>query len=645
VYDAKLTLRTILTAPARTLRGLGPVATAALLIAICTGCATPTHADPPPSAGATLETPDAVYELWEQDWMLDADGAIHYHEKKHLRLNSDRVFRAFGNPRITYNSDTDTVEVLAARTHLPDGKYVDIEDYSTVGVAPDSSAGWPAFANVTQKVMVMGGIEPGCVLELEHKTATKAGARRYLEADLRIDNRYPVRSRKITVTVPNGTTLSPIVGGLSQDAYQYSFQQYADGRVRHEWVFADLPGQTHEPQSLPWYESGVRLAFTTAPDADTWISQRISTIDEAANESQLISKLAKDWTEEAGDGDKLAALQKKLDASFNFVHFDVDWRPATPRPAAEVIHYNYGLPAEAAAVLLSLARAAGVAAQPALLVEDDVWDDRAPQAAMVADYVIVHDGPDGQEIWHPQHGLIQRDKRWAGYTLIAARGSEIARTQLPAWEAPDQSRCAVAGKLTIADNGTYKGQLSIKTTGLFVSLDALETRDGQNNRVKRIVEHVLPGADVAGFTLKSLAPHNFEAEVEIKSSKALEKLHDCYLLELSETSPALADVSIPLAYSRREEVARLDGAFTERIDLSVEWPEGWETTAIPAGIEESRGPWGMVVQAVQPTDNGLRLTRETRVARRDLPPDDVVALRQPFNLLRTDYARTLLLSP
>ena len=646
MYDARSIINATVLTPPSTLRRLGPAAASVLLLTFCTGCAAPLHADQGRTASDSLNTPDAVFELWQQDWTLNADGSIVYHENKHLRLNSDRTYRSLGDPRIAYNQDTDQVEVLGARTKMADGTYVELADYSTVEVAPDASAGWPVFGNIIQKVMVMGGIEPGCVLETEHQITTRAGTRPHLAADLHINNRYPVRARTITVTIPRGKELSPFVSGLPEAGYVYTFEQNANGSTMHRWDFAGLDGQPNEPQALPWQQSGVRLAFTTAPDADTWIKERLATIEEAAQESPLLSKLAQDWTkDENTDAEKLSTLQGKLAGSFNFVNFDVAWRPAKPRPAPDVINSSYGLPAESAAVLLALARAAGVPVQPALLVADHVWDGKAPQVAMVSAYVVTYNGPDGLETWHPHDGRIRRDDHWAGYTLLGVEGSKLVRTRLPAWTSADDSRCTVTGDVTIADDGKYAGTLLIKTAGLFVSPNDLETGEGQKRRLRSIVNHVLPGAKLADFTLKSLTSNAFEAEAEIESSEPLDQLHDCYQLELAETSPALADVPIPLVHSRRLSPARLVGPFDERVDLIMTWPEAWNVEAIPGGVEPVDGEWGTVTQTITPTDAGLKLERHIRVTKRDLPPADVVALRKPLNELRSDYTRTLLLLP
>jgi hypothetical protein len=310
-----------------------------------------------------------------------------------------------------------------------------------------------------------------------------------------------------------------------------------------------------------------------------------------------------------------------------------------------VVNSCYGLPAESAAALLALARAAGIAVQPALLVDDGVWDDQAPQAAMVAAYVITFDGPDGLEIWHPKDGRVRRDNHWAGHTLLAVENAKLVRTRLPSWTNPDDSRCTVTGNVDITDDGKYTGKLTIKTVGLFVSPNDLDSTKGQKRRVRNIVNHLLPNAKIGDLTLKSLTDSAFEAEVEIELAEPLDKSHDCYLLELGQTSPAVADVPLPLTHSRRLTSARLIGPFDARVDLTFSWPEDWSVENTPRAVERVGGSWGEIVQTVTPDDAGFRLQRHVRINRRDLPPEEVVEIRGPLNEFRSAHTRTLLLMP
>jgi hypothetical protein len=633
-----------------------------LLVLLCAGCAAPSHAQSPPPQPAAPAAPDAIIELWEQDWTLNPDGSTVYHEKKHVRLNSERAYGEFADPRITYSVDTDKLEVLQARTRLPDGSYRELPDYARVTVGPDGATGWPAFAGLRQQLLVMSGVQPGCVLELEYRITSKPGARRYLAADLQLDHQYPVLRRSITVSTPSEVPLRYILSGVSQGV-----TDSPSGARR--WTFENLAPVPHEPQSPPWQINCGRLAFSTAGKASDWLKARMGQLEAATDKSELLDKLATEWTKDRKDSsDKLRGLQEKLAASFNFVDLPVDWRPATIRPASEVIQCNYGLPEEAAAVLLALARAASLPVLPGLLVSDDTWHHEVPQDRMVAAYVVllivgragdVHmvegdsgshaavlDTGDEPEIWDPRQGRILRAGRWAGYTLLPVPDVLMPRTLLPAWTDADESRCSVYGKVTVNEDGTLAGELSLRTTGLFLSPESLRNADAQKARIGGLLGRVLPDLNVESFSVSTLSVGEFVAVARVKSGKPLKKLDQRHLLQLAADGPFLADVPMPLAFSRRQNPVRLAGAFDEQIDLTIEWPDNkWSLEVRPSSIGRVAGEWGSIEQGVSVNGHSLRVQRHTRVEQRDLPAKDFLALRGPANELRSEHARTLVLKP
>lgn len=608
--------------------------------------------------------PDAVIELWEQHWTLNEDSSIVYHEKLHVLLNNERAHGEFADPHITYNADTDKLEILTARVKRLDGTYRELPDYSHVEVAPSNTSGWPAFAGIRQHVLVMSGIEPGCIVELEYKITTKPGARSYVAADLRLDHHYPIRARKITVDAPADVKLRSVLMNHSPNL---------DGSASdvRTWTFRDLPAVIDEPQSPPWQARSRRLLFTTVGGAIAWLKQHTVQLETAAEGSELITRLAAEWTrDKATAADKMRALQEKLAASFNFVELPVEWRPSTIRPAPEVLRSNYGLPEEAAAVLLALARAAKLPVCPALLVNNDVWHHAAPQDSMVAAYVVlfVSSGPEelelttptpegrkeyyakldtGEfpEIWEPHYGHLLRTTRWAGHTLLPVPDVLMPRTLLPPWADGAESRCYVQGKATIAEDGTLAGTLELRTTGLFVSSEGLRSSDAQKSRISALLGRVLPDINVESFTIKTLAPHSFEVSAQIKSAKPLKKLGNAHCLQLAQDGPFLADVPIPLTYNHRATPVRLSGAFDEDIAVTIEWPEKWHVAAQPAELSAGDEASGSVEQKVTADKHSLSLHRRTRMPQQELPVEDFLTLRTLLNEARSERARTLLLEP
>ena len=617
----------------------------ALAIAVCAALAAPLMAAPP----------DAVIELWEQHWTLNAGGSSVYHSKQHVRLNNDRTYDEFADPRITYDADTDEIEIISARVQRADGTYCELPDYAQTKVSPGESEGWPAFASIRQHLIVMSGIETGCLVELEYKITSKPGAKPYLAADVRLDSIYPVRSHEITVETPDDVKWSFAFTGVTPKQLEAASKMsgHASAKINEcevaafglrGWVFNDLPGRLHESREPAWQTTCPRFAFTTAGDVGLWLDQTLQPIDTAVSLSDQIKKLATEWAEGCFEpAEKLRAIQKKLADTFNFVEFSQSWRPFKLRSAPEILRSNHGSPEEATALLLALARAADVPAQLGILTNDDVWTDAAPQRNFVAAYVVLLSGDGETEIWDAHDGRIVRNKHWAGYTLMSLPGGKLQRTALPAWTNADESRCVINGTVTVDGDGKLAGDLSLRVTGLFASAEGLRSTDAQKSRVNDLVHHVLPDANVENYTVKTLGANEFAVEAQIKS-KALKKLSRCYCLQLAEDGPALADVHMPLEHSERTHPVRLAGAFDERIELKIEWPEGWGVDAHPLDVSANGNGW-QVDQYVSLGDNHLMLERHTRIEKRELPATELLKVRDPLNFLRTDAARTLLLVP
>ena len=608
---------------------------------------------PPVAWADTAPQPDGVIELWEQHWTINEDGSTVYREKQHVRLNSDRTHREFADPRLTYNAETDNLEIITARVKRADGTYRELPDYSHVLVSPDITAGWPAFAAIRQHVLVMSGIETGCVVELDYQITSKPGARPALAADVRLDHAYPVLERVLSITSPAAANIRPSVigpgGAQIGTKPEVSSSTSVKSGLPYEtktWTFRNLPAHPAEPRCAPWQVRCPRFAFNSGGDWHRWMQRTTSDIESAANECEITAKLAADWTKDVlQPADKMRAIQEKLAAVFNVVEFDSDWQRGGLRPASETIRGGYGLPQEATAVLLSLARAAGLPARAAVLVNDDRWLESAPHDSQVAAYVVLLDGGQQPEIWDARHGRIVRDSRWAGTSLLIMGDASAMRTPLPAWTQADESRCVVGGTIKIKADGTYAGTVSLATSGLFVAPESLRSSEAQKSRVSALLGRVLPEVTVESFAVKELSDNQFAVEAKVKSSKALKKVGGAYWLQMPADAPYAANVTLPLAYSERNEPVRITGPFVEQVKLTVEYPENWTVEAQPVEVKAVKGEWGEAEQRITPGEQRVTISRNTRIAQRDLAPKAFLNAREPLNTLRTEAARTLVLKP
>jgi hypothetical protein len=616
----------------------------AALLAVGLVTMTPALADAPP---------DAVIELWEQSWTLHDDGTIEVYEKKHTRLNSDRVYHEFADPRITYNADTDELEVITARVLRPDASYRALPEYGHVLVSPDASQGWPAFAGVRQHLLVMSGIEPGCVMEVEYRIKTRPGVKPGIAGNVRIDADYPVKHHRVTVSVPAGHQLNYELlnapDGLRLEDVREAATGAGHSRVTETFVFRDLPAVPHEPQRPRWQAACPRFVFSSGPDARTWLDQRYKLLADKAQPTPAMRTLVEEWTASAkSDSEQLRAIQEQLATRFNFVDFPTAWQPAEPRAAGTVLTTNYGLPMESAVLLLALARAADLDVAPGLLARDEVWCEAAPHAGLISDYVVVLSTPAPEhphnEVWHPQRGRIQRDAHWAGYTLLSPLPPGHSPIRLAAWTDANDSVCEVRGDVALCDAGKLSGTITIDVSGLFVSPENLRTQSQQKARLTSLLHHVLPAANIHDYAVTRLSDDRFAATVDI-TSDTLDKIGGAWHLPLAEQPPVLSELHLPLESSTRHTPVALTGPCDGVVHITISWPEDGALMAQPSELARQSGDWGHVEQSITVADHELTLHRTLRFERPQLTAAELLEVRTPLNDLRSPHARTLLVQP
>lgn len=625
-------------------------------LTVALGCAwsDQARADDNPAASS-----DAVILKWDQTWEVRDDGSRVYHERKDVQINNDRAHGEFVDPRITFNAETDKVNVISARTRLPNRDPIEVPDYSRNEVSPGGPAGWPAFSMIRQLVLTYSGIEPGCVVELEYEVITAKGGWSELAGDVRMSGRYminrhdlavntnmPIKSELLHSKIHLKVGQAPEVIAEEVPTMSGFLGNSADG-VKRITSLGEMPlVEIDEPQCPPWQAIRPRMVFSAHTDTAKWCQELTSAVEGAALESSAISKLATEWTSAArAPGEKIRALQEKLSATFNFVDFPITWRnPRAPRKAGDVLAGSYGVPEEAAGLLLALARSCGLKARPGLLVSESTYRDAERQDGFVSGFVLlVETGAGSPEIWHPQFGRVLRDKRWAGSLVFSIGANGMDRTTLPAWDNADDSQCRVAGDVTLAKDGSYTAKLRLRATGLFAAGDGLRTSDQQKARAGELVGRVVPNADVTQFTVRALSGNEFEADLDLKSRKPVAPADGFCRFTLPQDDALLGETPLPLTYATRKQPVRLAGACDEHLELAVHYPEGWSVESTPQDIEPFSRAGSTLEQTTTRSENQVTLNRHIRLDKRDLDPTDFLALRTPLNQLRSEAGRTVLL--
>ncbi len=588
---------------------------------------------------------DAVILSQRQAWTLQGDGGVVYEEHRFVKLLDDRSWRRYADPRVDYLDGYEEVELIAARTYLPDGTTLGLPEYSTTVVTPFNINKWPTLAGWRQVIYIFSGVKNGAVLELHYKRTSKPGTRRWLDADLRIGDVDPVVERVVEVTLPSG---SPALNHRCVPEQVASFKESTgSGGRTYRWVMKDVVADVDESGCPPWRERCGRLSFTNCPSAVAWAAEISTSIEGSAGADDAIKAFAEEAAKDAVDGaDKVRAVAKKLRSTFNFVDDSRAWSGRRLRPASEVFGSCYGSTLEAAAVWLSALRSLGIEARSHVAVDRGSFVPGVPTDSGLAG-VVVGVAAFGEPIWlEPSAGEVNPNGRWSDRDVLHVENGKLQQFSAFASVSSQPDAARIRGALKLDDKGEkLSGQLNIELLGLFVDPESLRDDKKRQSRIEAVVGRVLPGLKVTDLTVSHLSRHRFVAQAAVESKEAPADVYGRRLVSLASNTPALAEAHLPLNASRRRTPIQLPGILAGDLRLTIELPDGWKPAVLPASMKSVQGDWGQMGQKVETGDNQIRIERQVGFNVRVISPSDYATVREAVRMLRSDACRTLLLEP
>jgi hypothetical protein len=587
---------------------------------------------------------DAVILRWEQSWSLDREGATHRRDHQWVKLLTHRAIGRFGDQRIDVCDGPEQLTIHTAQTILPDGKVLPVAKYSFNLAAPDDVGGWPEYAAWQQQVICFGGIEDNCVLELDYEIAAKAGTLPWLEADVRLSDDCPVVERIVSVTVPEGTELQYQLDGIPAAEPAKAGN---GGLTTYRWTFKDLPATAGEAQTPRWEKRCARLRFTTCKSGDDWAAAVLRKAAGAVKPDEKIKKFAESAVEQERDAlERARKIANKLRDSFTVVDSPKAIRTLACRDAAEVLRANYGNALEAAALLAAALESLDIRTSIEVAVDATAWSDKTPTTAAFAGAVVAADLPGGPVRVHPQQGVLRSPAAWGRRHLLAVDSSgNVKKSYAAVRGETDPSKIEIGGKITIDKDGKAAGDLLINLTGLFYDPANLETAASQESLVKSLVGRVFSGAALKSHAITVLSDETLRAKATAAPADPLKNQDKKYVLKLGDGPAFLPEVALPLGRSGRRTEVQVAGRFVEEVDLTIEMPEGWTAAVVPISMPETKGAWGSIQQDVSVDGKFVRFHRTATLKTEIIPAKDFPALRAVVNELRSEAAKTLVVTP
>jgi hypothetical protein len=426
------------------------------------------------------EYPDAgaIILLDRETMAVEENGSITKFRYLLIKILNDRGISEYGDIKQRYDKNTQRVEIVCARTHLPNGEVVKVEKKAITDLSAEETYRAPTYTNVRLKLVSFPGLESNAVIEYECKITSKGGKEPFF-GEVVFGAKEPILSKEFTLTVPdnrhfkykvvNGEVKPEIMPGKRGITYRFGCK--------------NIPAIVEEPDMPPLAAICPRLLFSSLSswkEVGKWVSDKFySSVD--------VSKEIRHKTEELiADGDTIKNCFLWVTTKIRNVNLPLGICGYKPNKASRVYKNRYGDSRDKAALLISMLKEIGRDAFPVLINRKGIQIVREIPSPSQFDFLIVGVKEESAfRFFDPlaracRFGWLPPEDNGDGL-IIFHKDCEFKEIYAPP---PDKSQSKSILKLRISQDGSLNGVIQSNLTGFYDQIARRTLKDKKEKERK-----------------------------------------------------------------------------------------------------------------------------------------------------------------
>jgi hypothetical protein len=501
----------------------------------------------------------------------------------------------YGDPEIPFDSVRQELSISMSRTFMADGKIVDTTPNGFNRITPDAVALAPDYTGLQDMVVTHLGLEPGAITYLDYTIRDRKPLGEAFSGTTLFGGRNPILRQELTIEIPVGTALQ-LKEANGVPAAQKSTTA---GVERYFWRMDKLPA-AWAPDAEPFAcRFRPRVSFSNVSSWDALLRPLVSEIAaDTAVTPEMRDVVIKEFGDDLSAESRVLAIQTYLRERFNRVENDYPLFKCTLRPAARVFESGYGHTLDLAVLFAALARAAGLAADVALVFPN------VPDVPSLDDYsealmIVQTDG--GEKLFDvtkpPTECL--RERLGDAQIIRLKPAASLAPAPMPWADQPTFSEFLVSWNLksdsTSSAEGVWRFGGALNHLG--------KMRDGKlEDFLTDMVKGFWPGVVVEDVRVRMMSPRESELAFHMRLPQAGDTasgIRTFYLPDNKVYTNAVLPKNIDFAESKRPVPLFLRAFGDWHMKLRMEYPEKWKSTRLPieVNVQNSQGSFTQSVQA------------------------------------------------
>lgn len=312
---------------------------------------------------------------------INKDCSFTRHIIQKIKILTQKGMTTFSDQRFWYNTLSQNVEVLNARTVTQDGRVIPIVPHAVTDLLPPALAKAPGLCHVQEKLVSLIGLEINAVTELELKITDKS-PRSFFAGEELVGTYFPAVKKEFSVTVPedmpffhsyrngfNGISAQPEISSVG-------------GMKTFKWFFNNMSALPEAENAPSRQELASAIIFAANPHkAAGDFAVRIN--NSAARPSKQLKSKAKELIAgKKGIIDKVHAVYGYVQKSLNHIDISaavaVETAVCIPRTVEEIFMTHYANPVEKSVLLHAMLKISGVKSEIAFSTDTEFTEPALP---------------------------------------------------------------------------------------------------------------------------------------------------------------------------------------------------------------------------------------------------------------------------
>lgn len=604
----------------------------------------PDREDYPDAAGLYLK----LQEIAD----VQDDGTVLITRNRLIKVLTLRGRERYSNQSFLFNTDTDSLTIVKGVTVRQTGRVVEVEKDAVNDVTPSFLEDASIYANVLSKVISFPVAGPGSTMELqllEKKAPAPDGSFSGIEYMGATD---PVFSAEFTLRYP-------------QDTYEPTTATFdgllGDVRVREDarpgevtFEVADVPACVEEENMPPTSELFPRVLYSSYSDwgepAAFFAGRFFQHVETGGEVAARVAEVTGGLSGE----DALRAVFLDVATGVRNISLALGLGGYEPNDASDVLANKYADTRDKAVLLISMLRAAGFEAYPALVQgrPDATFVESVPTLKQFSRILVAVPDAGGYRFLDPflddaLYGFV----RWGrGNTALLVRDDGSGElVEVPSFQ-PSENVSRQHMLVVIGEDGSGDIRVSCELSGYFDRKTRMELKDASPLEEQKAFDSAASmlsaGAVSESYRHSDLTDLTEPVTVlqNIRAEDLAVPQGDMMIVHLPEFPYEFARTGVAPRLAERKYPLEYPCEFESELEMRLTIPEGYEVVWMPDEMSmEADGATVTLSCEFFPEQHAVVWKRAMRVAERTVAAEEYGRFKEVFDAAVSPKTRLILL--